>query len=511
MRSNILLILTDQQAANSLGCYGNSFVQTPNLDRLAAGGTRFNCNLTNCPMCMPARMSLLTGRSPEVHGVLRNGLEFSEGRLPIFSQELRRRGYRTVWNGKEHWRCEEDGVPGPGIFLGFDEHHITNDNQIGEYYDWVCGHGKEFQEIVTGSLFNLPDRDHPFWKDREFISAEEISRQRARYIEPRMPSEDKSINYWVSPLPDELTQNAWIADHTIRALDAQKDSDRPFFIAASFVDPHDPYNPTEKFFQTIDVKACPRRRIRIGEHTTSPPHYLKYLRGEYKDSWINRVVRQSEEEWQMLRACYFAKVNAVDYHVGRILDALKSSDAGPHTTVIFTSDHGDMMGDHGMITKGDFHYDSCIRTPLIVYSPGHQQRPVYDEPTTLLDQFPTFLDLTGMGRPSDLLLEGESLIACMFDQSHSIRKFGMTESFGSVDGSPNHLHWAKTIRNEKWRYTWFPGGTQGQLFDLERDPDEFWNLWDDPSYRDIRTTLQEQLLESLTARCAPLPTSRFRV
>jgi len=463
---------------------------------------------------MPARASFLTGRSPEANGVLRNGYALNENALPLFSEILRRNGYRTVWNGKHHWKCQMDGVPGPGRYFGFDEHNLADDNQIGPYFDWLCSHGRKYRDMAVGNMYNLPPEDHPFWVGREYIGPAEIAMMRSRHIEPRMLHPDRNVCYWISPLPDDLTQTAWIADRAIETI--QRGSDQPFFIAASFADPHDPYNPTEKFFREIDPKQCPPPKVRAGEHEMSPPHYRAYLDGAVKSpefGWINRALRHSPEEWQMLRTCYFAKVNAIDYHIGRILSALDQAGLKDDTAVVFTSDHGDMLGDHGMITKGSFHYDSCIRTPLIV-RPGQTgaRGAVCETPTNLLDLFPTFLDLAGIDH-SRVLLEGRSLkpLFCGSEASFE-RDFTISEIY-RPHGDPSiyRSEWAKTLRNTKWRYTWFPGDRFGQLFDLENDPDEFDNLWGNPEFSATREGLRTRLFEMLATRSAPLPAPQYYV
>lgn len=514
-RPHILLLLTDQQAASTLGCHGNPAVTTPQVDRLAAEGVRFDCNTSNCPVCMPARASLLTGRSPEAHGVFRNGFDLDPARLPLFSTFLRDSGYRTVWTGKHHWRCQLDAPPPTDTpYFGFDQHHLTDDNQIGPYFDWICAQGDLYREMVLGTLFNLPRPDHPWWHRRDYLSPEAIAAARRKHIEPRMPSTDKSINYWLSPLPDELTQNAWIADCAIDTIQSHSNPDQPLFLAASFVDPHDPYNPTEKFAASVDPALVPPPKNRPGEHDTSPPHYQRYVRAQTEHAWVNRVVRQTPDEWRALRTAYFAKVNAVDHHVGRILAALETRGLADDTLVVFTSDHGDMMGDHGMITKGDFHYDACIRTPLVVRPPRALRTTpgrVVTRPTSLLDLAPTFLAAAGLGPPPDLLLEGENLLPVLTGESEPRREFAVVEIFATVDGTHHPDQWAKTLRNSKWRYTWFPGDLYGQLFDLESDPDEFENLWGHPSHSAIQAELKDHLFTTLQTRCAPLPSSRYPV
>jgi arylsulfatase len=511
-RPNILLLMADQQAASTLGCYGNGFVTTPNLDALARSGTRFDLNLSNCPVCMPARASLLTGRSPEAHGVFRNGFALDPARVPLFSDSLAEAGYQTIWCGKHHWQCQLDGPPPSGIpYFGFARHHLTDDNQIGPYFDWVATQGDDYLGMVTGTLFNLPARDHPYWIGRSYISPDDIAAARRRWIDPCIPSEDKSLNFWVSPLPDELTQSAWIADRAIEEMRSAGRDGRPFFLAASFVDPHDPYNPSRKFFDTVDPAVCPLPVMRPGEHDSSPPHYQTYVGGRTEHPWINRVVAQTNEEWRMLRACYFAKVNAVDFHAGRILAALKEAGLADNTLVVFTSDHGDMMGDHGMITKGDFHYDACIRTPLIVRALGGPAGRVEKRPTSLLDLAPTFLDYAGLSPVDGVVQEGRPLRPLVEGRETEWRTFGVAEIFATVDGTHQPDQWARTLRDEKWRYTWFPGDRYGQLFDLEKDPHELHNLWGSLDHQAVIGELRNRLLSSLLTRCAPLPPTRYFV
>lgn len=504
-----MLIMTDQQAANTLGCYGNTFVSTPNLDRMAREGARFDCHISNCPLCAPARSSIITGRSVSAHRVYRNGFDLKSANLPTFADMLNQAGYATVWNGKAHWQCQMDGIHGEdGPYFGFTETHITEDNQIGEYFDWIQKNYPEFVRIATAMLFNLPPKAHKYWAGRKYISPADINKARN---DTHIPDFEKGLCYWTNPLPEEITQNAWITDHTIAALKKYTEAGRKFFITASYVDPHDPLNPTKNFIKELEANRCPPPKVKYGEHAGSPPHYRDYIAGKgHHPQWIKSMVGMDLLEWKKARTHYFAKVNAVDFYIGKLLSVLRELGIYEDTTIMFTADHGDMMGDHGMIAKGDFHYDSCIRVPMIIKTIDMSKMQNIHQATSHLDIFPTMLDAAGISPSKYLHLEGHSLLPLTRGKPTGHPDFAFAEIYGSyAPHSPDK--WAKTIRNRKWRYTWFPGNKYGQLFDLQKDPDEFNNLWDSEEHKEVKREMLIRLLNIMATTIAPLPETKFPV
>ena len=506
MSKHILLILTDQQAATATGCYGNPCSHTPNMDSLAATGTRFDCHISNNPVCMPARASIITGRSTAAHRLYRNGFELAEDFLPTFGNLFVQAGYRTTWIGKTHWQCQYDGPHDHEPYYGFEHTELTEDNQIGKYVDWVKQEHPDCFKYVEATLMNLPDKTHPYWEGREYYSEENTRKILPDVLGSRIPFKSSWPEVWVNPLPEEATQTAWIADRAIDAIRTAENDGQPMLTVVSFVGPHNPYNPTQMHLDAIADRSCPPPIQREGEHDLSPPHYRDYLKGEHVHPWIKGMLDMSDEEWQIMRRHYFAKTGQVDHHLGRVLDALRESGLYDDTTILFSSDHGDMAGDHGMAAKSGFPYDSCIRVPMIINDPEHRDKApcVVEQATSHLDLFPTLLDAAGIECPETLHLDGHSVMPLTRNEKTQHPEFSFSETLDGNDLPRGVEFWPKTLRNNRWRYTYFHGNRYGQLFDLEADPDELNNLWGTEAYRKIEDRLRMTLLDTLVASESPL-------
>lgn len=447
--------MADQLRADALGCYGNSLVRTPNLDALARDGARF----TNCwaqhPVCMPSRASIFTGRYRRNHGVRSNGVPLPRWETTL-AQVFLRNGYRTGGAGKFHFIPHyNQQLPlmenHPDPFYGFEVFHIGEDGRRGEHREWIR-------------------RYHPEYDDK--------------------PD---------SEIPLELHNSYWSASHTIEFIRGCVSRGQPFFAFCSFVDPHHPYDPPPPYSQMYREQDVPEPLVRPGEHQGKPAHIQAQLQQSAR--WCEHVKHH--------RAQYHGEVTFIDDSIGRILKALDEFGVRENTLIVFTADHGDMLGDHSLFFKGFLHYRACANLPLIINWPKKvKPGQVIDGLVQEIDIFPTICELAGLPRTPGV--QGRSQTPVLTGQSqdtgyeavlieHAIR--GENAPGKNLTDTPDVF----TIRTQQWRMSYYPGLDYGELYDLERDPDEFENRWRDPKLEDVWRKLRDQLLDILITTHDPLP------
>jgi len=344
-RPNILLIVTDQQRFDSLGCTGAHWVRTPNLDRLAAGGVLFqNCYATN-PICTPSRASLMTGRELPGHGVYR-----LHDLLPadevMFPELLRRQGYATALFGKLHvsGRVEEAARRHPHD--GFD------------VYEWCLEPALDLDSPFNASARWLRERHPDFLRHLE-------ERRRHRGHDPV----EASMNRWAADRTIELLRSHAAEAHGrgARGAGARGAQRRPFFCMMSVFDPHNPYdNYPLEMERLVDAARIPAP-VPAADDGAAVPWAFTAERGH---SYLGPIDAASAGDIARMRLGYFAMVAHVDLEVGRVLAALEEEGLAEDTLVAFTSDHGDMLGDHATLVKGAMLHDPCVRVPLIARWPG---------------------------------------------------------------------------------------------------------------------------------------------
>lgn len=458
-RPNVLLLMTDTHRCDAIGAWGNSLIETKHLDSLAASGTRF----TNCwsqhPVCMPARATIFTGRYPSSHGVRSNGVRLPEREITLPSH-LKAHGYSTFGAGKFHFIPHFQGqLPTvethPAPYYGFEEFHLGEDGRRGE------------QAVFL-------QREHP---------------QHAKKPDDQLPL--------------ELHNSSWIARHTSRFLKDAAQSSKPFFAFASFVDPHQPYNPPPPYSSKYRERDMVPALLRAGEHDGRPPHI-----GEAAQRFAPLNQRVPYHRTQS-----YGEISLVDDSIGKILATLQETGLASKTVVLFLSDHGDMLGDHSLFYKGPYHFHQCARVPLIINdprSPKKAQR--VDGIVQQTDIFPTITALCGLPVPAGI--QGRSLAPLLENPGAStgydsaLIEFGISGAhLPSYQPTPSDSGstdlW--TLRTREWRLSHYPGAPYGELYDLSTDPEEFSNLWNQSKYRDVRTRLQTQLLDRMLLAHDPLP------
>ena len=456
-KPNVLLIMTDQHRSDVIGAYGNPVIRTPNLDRLAADGTRFRNCWTQHPVCMPSRASIFTGRYPNAHRVRTNGVRLPEYEVTL-AKHLRANGYRTFGAGKFHFIPHFEGkLPlmenHPEPYYGFEEFHIGEDARRGEHRVWL-------------------EREHPDFADKPDHL-----------------------------LPHELHNTGWVRDHAIDFLRRAATRPEPFFAFASFVDPHHPYDPPSPYNEMYKEKDVPPPMVRPGELDDKPP----FIRA------ISESQRRVYARSGYHRTQYYGEVTFADDAIGRILKTLDDLKLRENTLVIFTADHGDLLGDHFLFYKGQYHFRQCASVPLIVNWPGVvRSGQVIDGIVQEIDLFPTIMDLAGLsnspgvqGRSQRAVLTGSGS-GTGYDSA--LIEHGISgASLPAAEKLDNRVPDVWTLVTPEWRISYSPRSETGQLYDLSADPNEFVNRWSDPKMDAVRERLTRQLLDRVLEAHDPLP------
>lgn len=437
MPPNILFIITDQQRHDTIGALGNGIIRTPTLDRLAREGMAFTHAYTPSPVCMAARSALITGLPPHVTGCTDNVPLAQE--QTSFMQRLQAVGYQTHGVGKMHFG------PDPLALWGFDSRNVSEE---------LGGEGDDYRAFVHANGF-------------EHVTA--LHGVRSEYYYIPQPSQ----------LPARLHNTAWTADRSIDFLQ-QRDRERPFCLWTSFIKPHPPFeNPTPWNWLYRAAEMAPPFRPQGYEALLSYWNRVQN-RYKYRDAGLDDLLIRT------MRAAYYACISFIDYQIGRILDAL--GDDIDDTLVIFTSDHGEMLGDYGSFGKRTM-LDPSVRVPLLARLPGSfSGNTRVSTPVTLLDLFPTFL---GMAR-----LEGDHPHA----EGTDLTKLGQFSDrkrmiFSQFSSGPLGLYMATDGR---YKYIWSAADEREWFFDRNADPRETHSFAGNPAY----APHVEQLRNALLARHA---------
>ncbi len=483
---NIVFFLADQLGARALGCYGSGVNSTPNLDRLAREGVRFDRYYATAPVCAPNRATILTGRSPEIHGVTTNNYALQSDN-PTYAHVLRRRGYRTGGFGKFHQTPMLWPVPTSLDFLGFDEAVVSEDPKWGPWIDWVHEKYPEHYAAALAMTNGHSGRQGPYARGdlMQGASQAQVDRKAKTYprvMQPRIDASPWSRMY-PSPLPPEVHDTTFITECGLDFIRRSEEGSAPFFCHISYVDPHDPYDPPEPYASMFNPDDMPDALP--AEWEEQGPALLRSNQTSYLKF---DTIAHNPAAVRKFRALYHGSLKLIDDQVGRVIDHLKTTGLWENTIVVFSTDHGEMLGDHGMIAKALPHYDLGIRCPLIVAG-GPVRAGAEDRLSCSLDLFPTFCEWAGIGGEALPPLEGKSFAGFCGDWAGK-------ESWNEVAVSISNID--TIIAAEGWRLTQYGPG-QGQLFNLEEDPGEQHNLHEDPEHLPKKAELLERLV-ALRAR-----------
>ena len=514
MRPNFLIIITDQFHPGCLGYAGHPVVQTPNIDRLAASGMTFTRAYTNQPLCLPARATMFTGLTPRGHRVRMNGIPLDPA-VPTFTEALRQSGYHTHCCGKIHLRPSRapNGIPAEELDPA--DHpecgELWRSGRIADlplpYYglesvDYACGHGHG----TYGHYCDWLRREHP---DRAHLFFDAVA------LEPPGPAfklfNRKSFKW---ALPTELHPTTWTCDRTIDFLNAAADEDRPFCVMCSIADPHLPFAPPAEYAYRYNPDDVPPPIGREGELDDLPPHFRRMIEEPLVTSGNRGEAMNLTDPWRNeCAAHYYGLIEMLDAQIGRVMQSLADSGLGDNTAVLLVADHGDALGDHGLWGKGPYHFDSVIRVPFLVRWPGRTRAgSIHNGVVSLLDFAPTILDFAGVPIPEGRVpaeveapgapppWPGRSLAPVL--AGDDTREGACTV----VEMDEDYLGFKmRTLVTKRYRLTAYSGQTYGELFDLQEDPHELHNLWDDPARRALRDELRLTLLDEIMRTDISLP------
>ena len=519
-RPNFLLIITDQHRADHLGCYGNPVIRTPNIDRLASNGTRFDRFYVATPICMPNRATLMTGRMPSLHGARQNGIP-----LPLtattFVDIMRAGGYHTALIGKCHLQSISGNVPTIGMPLA-DPNKLPPPNHLREADQSWPNHGRYDQELRSTWM------DHPDFElalpyygfdhvDLAVGHGDEVVGHYYRWLKQRYADADSlrgawnqlpENNYiapqaWRTRVPEELYPTAYVAERTMMYLEhyARTDRNRPFLLQCSFPDPHHPFTPPGRYWDMYDPQAIALPPSFNSVERPIPPH-LQALYEERSQNTANRdgqrVFAITDREAREAIALTYGMISMIDDAIGSILGWLKMLRLDEDTIIIFTSDHGDFMGDHQLLLKGALHYRGLVRVPFIWSDPkSESQGYVSNGLCGTLDIARTILSRAGLEGHNGM--QGISLLPAVNGEAigHDSLIIEEHQRRGYM-GLPNNFR-ARSLITRDNRLTLYEGAEWGELYDLINDPDESNNLWDDPQSRDRRHELTERLARKMMA------------
>lgn len=510
---NIILFMTDQHRADHLGCYGNTTVKTPNIDRIAAKGCCFDRSYVANPICMPNRASILTGRMPSAHGLRSNGVSLAvESRT--FVEELAEAGYDTALMGKLHVQnmtgMEREFTP-PGA-----EGLIEPDGTIREAVR-RGSNGTQYQS--ENSIRWREDPTHqvtlPYYGfqhvDLTTFHGDNVQAEYSRWLEERCEDSDSlrgpknalpddRINLpqaWRTAIPEEFYPSSFIADKTIEYLEnrAKRDETKPFFIQCSFPDPHHPFTPPGKYWDMYDPNDMELpAAFGLGDTPT-----LRYLRMEYQNGTAKRFGQIpfaiNEREAREAIALTYGMITMVDDCIGRVLDCLDAQGLEEDTILIFMSDHGDLMGDYGILLKGPIHNQGTIRVPFIWADPQTPSGIRNDTLMSSIDVSPTILDRLNIRQYYGA--QGQSMVPALYGHRPEREAVLIEDDRERVYMNYDRPQRLRTIVTSRHRLTICRPNGHHELYDLSDDPCEATNLWDEASPTPLMHDMQRQMMELL--------------
>ena len=479
-RPNILWITTDQQRFDTIGAHGNPAINTPNLDRLAAEGMSFMQAYTQSPICTPSRASFMTGRYPASHHVHRNGNDHwppSERILPALVKEVT--DYTTGLIGKHHLSRSENRIE-----------LIPEDGyDVAELSDcWPIG------------------RDHDVWMKETRGVEDPLG------LYPALLS--KSPRDYGPGLPMAVQQATWWAERATRFIEDHRDG--PWFLNLNPVDPHPPFFPPQEFLDRYAPESLPLPLYRDSDAARQGAFWnidqqwkkIQDVRHYDPAKDIDQSAIPLEQrnlfdfppdtyDARMVKACYYAMIEMVDDRIGAVLNALELTGQAENTIVIFTSDHGEMMGDHGMLYKGCRFFEGLVHVPLIIRWPGvTKSGSRTDALIELIDLAPTILEAVGMDIPYNI--QGKSLAKVLSGQASTHKPHVVCEFNEALAGMPFQSH-GTMVFDGRYKTCLYHDASKAEIFDLATDPGEFDSLWNKNGFEKEQIRLLQRHIDAVMA------------
>jgi len=451
-RPNVLWLMTDQHNANCLSCAGHPNVRTPHVDRIAQRGVRFSHAFANNPICSPSRICFITGQYLHTHGMFGNDhAEWPEANPDTLACLFRRYGYQTGLFGKSHMvrRWDEDG---------FEAIRYTD---------------------LADALRDDPRTNH-YFKYLDDLGLADLYEEGTQ-----KPGQEYTLDgSGPAQLPYEHSIEAFTGDETMAFLES-RDTSRPFFVHMTFQRPHAPIAPAEEHFGLYDP-----------DEMVLPGNAFDYFENRFagKPEWMRKRLANGcgyplgDPDPRRLKRClasYYALISAIDSEIGRVLDHLQETGDLENTVILFTADHGDFAGEHGLFHKNFGIYDSIQRIPFILSWPDGPRGTVCDEIVESVDWYTTLCRLCDVPVPDGR--EGVDLVPVVAGEA-----FGKNAAFCEWDWGA-HGGKVVAIRTREFRLVFYPDG-DGELYDHREDPGETRNLWGCTEYAHMQMDLLNRLL-----------------
>lgn len=478
-RPNILLITSDQQHYSALGSV-NPKISTPALDRLAAEGTRFDRAYCPSPVCSPSRSSIITGQYPSEHGCWTIGVKLDEDAVTL-PQLLGDAGYDTALVGKAHFQP---------LASTEEQTSIEAMPTLRDLDFWRDFHGPwyGFNHVETARMHGdeyLVGQHYAIWMEEKGLE------NWVDYFQswPPDPEERNREHSW--DLPEELHYTTWTGERTVANIERAVEEGKPFFHWASFHDPHPPYVVPEPWASMYDPADMEPGTLLPGELDAMPSHFALTQLAEpdyspWQETPFGNHGFQShlvdEDQLRKDMAIYYGMTSFMDDQIGKILDTLDRLGIADNTIVVFGTDHGHFLGQHGLFHKGAFHYEDLLRLPFLVRWPGQvPQGSVSSDLQSLVDLAPSFLEAAGEPVPGGM--QGVSQLRSWRGEGPA-RDWTITEN----RHQPTALS-LRTLVTDRYKITVYRGSDDGELFDLHEDPDERRNRWHDPEFAGIKAAM----------------------
>ena len=498
MKPNILLITSDQQHWTTIG-YNNPEVKTPSLDRLADQGMVFQRAYCPNPTCSPTRSSLITGRYPSQHGCYSLGTKLFEN-VHTVGEDFSAAGYKTALVGKAHFQP----LRGTEEYASIESYPLMQDLDYWRQFDGPF-YGFDHVELARNHADEAHVGQHyALWME------EKGCHNWRDYFQPPTGNNPDQKHRW--EIPEQFHYSRWIGERTNALLESYQENDESFFLWASFFDPHPPYLAPEPWDTLYDPQQLHVPAIVPGEHERNPRHFRMtqepnpdFSAWQEEDGAGTHGMHShlhNRDELAENIAVYYGMTSLMDKYIGQILDKLDELGLAENTLVVFTSDHGHLFGQHGMIAKGPFHYEDLIRVPMIARLPEVIPAGVHSHSMqTLVDYAPTFLSLAGLEIPRSMT--GVDQSAVWRGEAPAVRDHILVENHHQ----PTTIN-VRTYVDQRYKISVYRNHDEGELFDLQLDPGEINNLWDSPQHADLKSACLLKMNQA-QIRAEPVPMPRI--
>ena len=461
---NILWICTDQQRYDTINALGNPFINTPWLDSLVESGVAFEQAYSQSPVCTPSRAAFLTGRYPRTTKCRQNGQSMPPNEK-LISRLFADAGYTCGLSGKLHLATCANGIVETRIDDGYKvfhwSHHPQPDWPENAYSQWLRSKGTSWEELYSGP----------------------------------------STNYIKHGVPEEFNQTTWCAEKTIEFIHEKKN--QPWFFSFNCFAPHHPFDPPANFLEKYNPDDMPLPKAKPNELESKTTYQQLDAQFAHNDPNSYDIKEMTDRDKREITAAYYAMIELIDKQVGRMINALKETEQLENTIIIFMSDHGEMLGDHGFYLKGPHFYDEAVSVPLIFSCKDLIKTNLRANCLVeLIDIAPTLLDAAGLDIPN--YIQGKSLLPILNGKKTADhhRDYVFSEYYNSW----THKHaYGSMLRTVNEKIIVYHGTNQGELYNLKCDPNEYENLWDDPSHTNNKLRLMKACFDASVFTMDPSP------